>query len=108
MWDSDGALARVDVTLKLRAGIAELRVPRRITARAYQEELNAALAALVTGWAEDVIAVSQTLGADFLGVGQALAHRLRAQMGCHPRRLAGRVAERAGARDGQGRRGPDV
>lgn len=73
MWDSDGALARVDVTLKLRAGIAELRVPRRITARAYQEELNAALAALVTGWAEDVIAVSQTLGADFLGVGQALA-----------------------------------
>ena len=73
VWDSDGALARVDVTLKLRAGIAELRVPRRITARAYQEELNAALAALVTGWAEDVIAVSQALGADFLGVGQALA-----------------------------------
>lgn len=70
MWDSDGALARVDVTLKLRAGIAELRVPRRITARAYQEELNAALAALVTGWAEDVIAVSQTLGADFLAWGR--------------------------------------
>ena len=35
-------------------------------------------------------------------------HRRRAQMGCHPRRLAGRVAERAGARDGQCRRGPDV
>ena len=33
----------------------------------------AALAALVTGWAEDVIAASQALGADFLGVGQALA-----------------------------------
>ena len=30
------------------------------------------------------------------------------QMDCHPRRLAGRVAERAGARDGQCRRGPDV
>ena len=73
VWSDDGTLARVDVTLKLRASIAELRVPRRITARAYQEELNAALAALVTGWAEDVIAVSQTLGADFLGVGQALA-----------------------------------
>ena len=73
VWGSDGALARVDVTLKLRAGIAELRVPRRITAQAYQDELNAALAALVTGWAEDVIAASQALGADFLGVGQALA-----------------------------------
>ena len=73
VWSSDGALARVDVTLKLRASIAELRVPRRITAQAYQDELNAALAALVTGWAEDVIAVSQALGADFLGVGQALA-----------------------------------
>lgn len=73
VWDDDGALARVDVTLKLRAGIAELRVPRRITAREYQDELNAALAALVTGWAEDVIAASQALGADFLGVGQALA-----------------------------------
>lgn len=73
VWSDDGTLARVDVTLKLRASIAELRVPRRITARAYQEELNAALATLVAGWAEDVIAVSQTLGADFLGVGQALA-----------------------------------
>lgn len=73
VWSSDGALARVDVTLKLRASIAELRVPRRITAQAYQDELNAALAALVTGWAEDVIAASQALGADFLGVGQALA-----------------------------------
>lgn len=73
VWGSDGALARVDVTLKLRASIAELRVPRRITAQAYQDELNAALAALVTGWAEDVIAASQALGADFLGVGQALA-----------------------------------
>ena len=73
VWDDDGALARVDVTLKLRAGIAELRVPRRITVREYQDELNAALAALVTGWAEDVIAASQALGADFLGVGQALA-----------------------------------
>ena len=73
VWDGDGALARVDVTLKLRAGIAELRVPRRITAREYQDELNAALAALVTGWAEDVIAASQALSADFLGVGQALA-----------------------------------
>ena len=72
VWDG-GTLARVDVTLKLRASIAELRVPRRITAQAYQDELNAALAALVTGWAEDVIAVSQALGADFLGVGQALA-----------------------------------
>lgn len=72
VWD-DGTLARVDVTLKLRAAIAELRVPRRITAREYQDELNAALAALVTGWAEDVIAASQALGADFLGVGQALA-----------------------------------
>ena len=55
------------------AGISELRTPRRITAQAYQDELNAALAALVTGWAEDVIAASQALGADFLGVGQALA-----------------------------------
>ena len=73
VWGGDGTLARVDVTLKLRAGIAELRVPRRITAREYQDELNAALAALVTGWAEDVIAASQALGADFLGVGQALA-----------------------------------
>ena len=72
VWDG-GTLARVDVTLKLRAGIAELRVPRRITAREYQDELNAALAALVTGWAEDVIAASQALSADFLGVGQALA-----------------------------------
>lgn len=73
VWGDDGTLARVDVTLKLRAGIAELRVPRRITAREYQDELNAALAALVTGWAEDVIAASQALGADFFGVGQALA-----------------------------------
>ena len=73
VWGGDGTLARVDVTLKLRAGIAELRVPRRITAREYQDELNAALAALVTGWAEDVIAASQALGADFLGVGQAFA-----------------------------------
>ena len=73
MWDDGGTLARVDVTLKLRAGIAELRVPRRITVREYQDELNAALAALVTSWAEDVIAASQALGADFLGVGQALA-----------------------------------
>ena len=73
VWDDGGTLARVDVTLKLRAGIAELRVPRRITVREYQDELNAALAALVTSWAEDVIAASQALGADFLGVGQALA-----------------------------------
>ena len=73
VWGGDGTLARMDVTLKLRAAIAELRVPRRITAREYQDELNAALAALVTGWAEDVIAASQALGADFLGVGQALA-----------------------------------
>ena len=108
VWGSDGALARVDVTLKLRAGIAELRVPRRITAQAYQDELNAALAALVTGWAEDVIAVSQTLGADFLGVGQALA------IGGGRRWAAIRDdwpavwQSRAGARDGQGRRGPDV
>lgn len=72
VWDG-GTLARVDVTLRLRAGISELRTPRRITAQAYQDELNAALAALVTGWAEDVIAASQALGADFLGVGQALA-----------------------------------
>lgn len=73
VWGDAGTLARVDVTLKLRAGITELRVPRRITVREYQDELNAALAALVTGWAEDVIAASQALGADFLGVGQALA-----------------------------------
>lgn len=73
VWDTDGALARVDVTLKLRASIAELRAPGQITAQAYQDALNAALEARVAGWAEDVIALSQTLGADFLGVGQALA-----------------------------------
>ena len=62
VWDG-GTLARVDVTLRLHAGISELRTPRRITAQAYQDELNAALAA------------SQALEADFLGVGQAVAVR---------------------------------
>lgn len=73
VWDAGGTLTRVDVTLKLRAGIAELRAPGQITTQAYQDALSAALEALVTDWVEDVIALSQALGADFLGVGQALA-----------------------------------
>lgn len=74
VWDG-GALARVDVTLQLHAGISELRTPRRITAQAYQDELNAALAARVGGWVRDALAASQALEADFLGVGQAVAVR---------------------------------
>lgn len=74
VWDG-GTLARVDVTLRLRAGISELRTPRRITERAYQQALNAALAACVGGWVRDAIAASQALEADFLGVGQAVAVR---------------------------------
>lgn len=74
VWDG-GTLARVDVTLRLRAGISELRTPRRITTRAYQQSLNAALAACVGGWVRDAIAASQALEADFLGVGQAVAVR---------------------------------
>ena len=74
VWDG-GTLARVDVTLRLRAGISELRTPRRITAQAYQDELNAALAACVGGWVRDALAASQALEADFLGVGQAVAVR---------------------------------
>lgn len=74
VWDG-GTLARVDVTLRLRAGISELRTPRRITTQAYQDELNAALAACVGGWVRDAIAASQALEADFLGVGQAVAVR---------------------------------
>lgn len=74
VWDG-GTLARVDVTLRLRAGISELRAPRRITTRAYQQSLNAALAACVGGWVRDAIAASQALEADFLGVGQAVAVR---------------------------------
>ena len=74
VWDG-GALARVDVTLRLRAGISELRTPRRITERAYQQALNAALAARVGGWVRDALAASQALEADFLGVGQAVAVR---------------------------------
>lgn len=74
VWDG-GALARVDVTLRLRAGISELRTPRRITTQAYQDELNAALAACVGGWVRDALAASQALEADFLGVGQAVAVR---------------------------------
>ena len=74
VWDG-GALARVDVTLRLRAGISELRAPRRITTQAYQDELNAALAACVGGWVRDALAASQALEADFLGVGQAVAVR---------------------------------
>lgn len=74
VWDG-GTLARVDVTLRLRAGISELRTPRRITERAYQQALNAALAARVGGWVRDAIAASQALEADFLGVGQAVAVR---------------------------------
>lgn len=80
VWDG-GTLARVDVTLRLRAGISELRTPRRITTQAYQDELNAALAACVGGWVTDALAASQALEADFLGVGQAIAVRSRAQMG---------------------------
>ena len=74
VWDG-GTLARVDVTLRLRAGISELRTPRRITTQAYQDELNAALAACVGGWVRDALAASQALEADFLGVGQAVAVR---------------------------------
>ena len=74
VWDG-GTLACVDVTLRLRAGISELRTPRRITTRAYQQSLNAALAACVGGWVRDAIAASQALEADFLGVGQAVAVR---------------------------------
>lgn len=74
VWDG-GTLARVDVTLRLRAGISELRTPRRITAQAYQDELNAALAACVGGLVRDALAASQALEADFLGVGQAIAVR---------------------------------
>ena len=74
VWDG-GTLARVDVTLRLRAGISELRTPRRITTQAYQDELNAALAACVGGWVRDALAASQALEADFLGVGQAIAVR---------------------------------
>ena len=74
VWDG-GTLARVDVTLQLHAGISELRTPRRITAQAYQDELNAALAACVGGWVRDALAASQALEADFLGVGQAVAVR---------------------------------
>lgn len=74
VWDG-GTLARVDVTLRLRAGISELRTPRRITERTYQQSLNAALAACVGGWVRDAIAASQALEADFLGVGQAVAVR---------------------------------
>ena len=74
VWDG-GTLARVDVTLRLRAGISELRTPRRITERAYQQALNVALAARVGGWVRDALAASQALEADFLGVGQAVAVR---------------------------------
>ena len=74
VWDG-GTLARVDVTLRLRAGISELRTPRRITTQAYQDELNAALAACAGGWVTDALAASQALEADFLGVGQAIAVR---------------------------------
>lgn len=74
VWDG-GTLTRVDVTLRLRAGISELRTPRRITTQAYQDELNAALAACVGGWVRDALAASQALEVDFLGVGQAVAVR---------------------------------
>lgn len=108
VWDGDGALARVDVTLKLRAGIAELRVPRRITAPGIsgRAQRGARRTCDRLGGGRDRRVAGAERGLSRRGAGAR--HRRRAQMGCHPRRLAGGLAERAGARDGQGRRRPDI
>lgn len=75
VWNDDGSLQRVEVSVSARAALTELDEPQRITDPGYLEQLDQALADTIRGWTEEILSRSQTLAADFLGVGQQLARQ---------------------------------
>ncbi|MFR6425629.1 MAG: hypothetical protein ACLUNO_08815 [Oscillospiraceae bacterium] len=96
----------MDVTLRLRAGISELRTPRRITARDISGRAQrGARGARGRLGAKTRSRRRRRWSADFLGVGQAARRRAAGADG-RPSATTGRSSwpERAGARDGRCRR----
>lgn len=75
VWNDDGSLQCVEVTVTAHAAITELAQPQRISDAAYLNQLDQALADTIRGWVEVILSQSQTLGADFLGVGQQIAEK---------------------------------
>lgn len=73
VWNDDGSLQCVEVSVTARAAITELSEPQEITNPAYLDQLDQALADTLRGWIEAILSQSQTLQADFLGIGQQIA-----------------------------------
>lgn len=73
VWNDDGSLQRVEVTITAHAAITELAQPQRISDAAYLEQLDQALADTIRSWVEEILSRSQKLDADFLGIGQQIA-----------------------------------
>ena len=75
VWNDDGSLKRVEVSISAHAAITELAMPQQISDAAYLEQLDQALANTIRGWVETILSQSQELRADFLGIGQEIATR---------------------------------
>ena len=79
VWGADGTLRRIDVTLQVRAAVQELAGTTRLSDEAVRAQLEAALAETVRGWVSALLEQSQTLAADFLGIGGILGERYPAK-----------------------------
>lgn len=73
VWNDDGSLQCLEVTITAHAAITELAQPQRISDAAYLDQLDQALADTIRGWVEEILSQSQALHADFLGIGQQIA-----------------------------------
>lgn len=73
VWNDDGSLQRIEVSITAHAAITELAQPQRISDAAYLEQLDQALADTIRGWVEEILSRSRELDADFLGIGQQIA-----------------------------------
>ena len=69
IWSDDGSLEMLDIQVKVAANIAEIGGGGHFGEADYEDYLTAELEAAVSERISSVIQLSQTLGADFLGLG---------------------------------------
>jgi len=75
VWEPDGSLRTLRIPVELELYALEVPMGSDLSDPAYLAVLEEQVAAAVTGWIEETLAVSARLEADFLGIGQSLRAR---------------------------------
>lgn len=75
VWDEDGALSGLDLTIKVRAAVLEIDSFEDAADEALLEELTARMETELSGRAGSVLRLSRRLEADFLGLGTRLEQK---------------------------------